>query len=93
MSEDPYDRQRRLSGVGDAGQGRIESSTARIPAGPSAAIALSYLLRAGVGRAAIVREPGETFPHEHAFRFRTPLEVARGAHLASTHLLHVLRKP
>jgi molybdopterin/thiamine biosynthesis adenylyltransferase len=91
MSDDPYDRQRRLPGIGDAGQARIEHSEARIPCGPSAAIALAYLVRAGVERATIARDDAEGFPHAGAFRFRGPLEVARGAHLASTHLLRVVR--
>jgi hypothetical protein len=91
MSDDPYDRQRRLPGVGDAGQARIERSEARIPSGPSAAVALAYLLRAGVGRARITRDDGAVFPHGGAFRFRAPLELARGAHQALTHLLRVVR--
>jgi hypothetical protein len=91
MSDDPYDRQRRLPGIGDAGQAAIESSEALLPAGPGATWALAYLVRAGVGKAAIHRSTAAPFPHRGAFRFSAPLEVASGAHLALTHLLHSLR--
>ena len=54
MSAGRYDRQQRLPGVGATGQLRIEHSAALIPAGPSAAVALAYVARAGVERAEIV---------------------------------------
>jgi len=89
---DPYDRQRRLPGVGREGQEKIERSEARLDAGPSAAIALGFLVRAGVERGSILRTaaPAE-FPHAPSFRFDGPLSVARGAHRALTHLLSVVR--
>jgi len=93
MSDDLYDRQRRLPGIGDAGQAAIELSRAWIPSGPSAAAALAYLARAGVGRAAIERGAPPPFPHLDCFRFSAPLELARGAHLALSHLLHSVRTP
>jgi hypothetical protein len=134
MSDDLYDRQRRLPGIGDAGQSAIERSSARLPSGPSAGVALAYLVRAGVGSVAILHEAtsldqlsgqrpatsseqlsgqrpatsseqlsgqrpatsseqlsGPSFPHLHGFRFSAPLELARGAHLALSHLIHSLR--
>src|SRR5688500_18504598 len=57
MSDELYDRQRRLPGIGDAGQAAIERSRARLPSGPSAGVALSYLVRAGVGSVAIIDDP------------------------------------
>lgn len=89
---DPYDRQRRLAEIGSAGQSKIERSEARLCAGPGAAIALGFLVRAGVERGSITRAvtPPE-FPHARAFRFDGPLEVARGAHQALSHLLSVVR--
>ena len=103
MNDDLYDRQRRLPGVGDAGQAAIERSTALIPSGPSASIALAYLVRGGVGKVEIHRAappsasavsghwPRLAFPHRQQFRFDGPLEVARGAHQALIHLLHSVR--
>jgi hypothetical protein len=98
MSDDLYDRQRRLPGIGDSGQSAIERSSARLPSGASAGVALSYLVRAGVGSVAILHEAtssnqasSPSFPHLHGFRFSAPLEFARGAHLALSHLIHSLR--
>jgi hypothetical protein len=103
MNDELYDRQRRLPGIGDAGQAAIERSRARLPSGPSASAALSYLVRAGVGSVAILHDPlsgqrpatsseqSASFPHLHGFRFSAPLELARGAHLALSHLIHSVR--
>jgi hypothetical protein len=105
MNDELYDRQRRLPGIGDAGQAAIERSRARLPSGPSAGVALSYLVRAGVGSVAIVHdseqlsgrtpatssEQSPSFPHLHSFRFSAPLEFARGAHLALSHLIYSVR--
>jgi hypothetical protein len=103
MSDELYDRQRRLPGIGDAGQAAIERSRARLPSGSSAGVALSYLVRAGVGSVAIIDDPlpgrrpatsaeqSDSFPHLHGFRFNAPLELARGAHLALSHLLHSVK--
>jgi hypothetical protein len=89
---DPYDRQRRLPGIGSAGQSQIERSEARLDAGPGGAIALGFLVRAGVERASITRAAASPdFPHARAFRFGGPLAVARGAHQALSHLLSVVR--
>jgi hypothetical protein len=99
MNDELYDRQRRLPGIGDAGQAALERSRARLPSGPSAGVALSYLVRAGVGSVAILHdqtpatssEQSSSFPHLHSFRFSAPLEFARGAHLALSHLIHSVR--
>jgi hypothetical protein len=103
MSDELYDRQRRLPGIGDAGQAAIERSKARLPSGPSAGVALSYLVRAGVGSVAILQHPSfgqkpatsseqsASFPHLNGFRFSAPLELARGAHLALSHLIYSVK--
>lgn len=91
MTDELYARQVCLPGVGSAGQAAIERSEALIPAGPSASAALAYLVRAGVGRAAICRAPTAVFPHRAAFRFSAPLALAEGAHLACAHLLSAVR--
>jgi hypothetical protein len=89
---DPYDRQRRLSEIGSAGQSKIERSEARLCAGPGAAVALAFLVRAGVERGSITRAATPpSFPHARSFRFSGPFAVARGAHQALAHLLSVVR--
>jgi hypothetical protein len=90
MDSDRYDRQRRLREVGAEGQLRIEHSEASIPAGPSAAVEVAYLVRAGVERAAI--DSGRARPGAHAafFRFSAPRAVADGAEGALRHLLSCL---
>ena len=80
--DDRYDRQRRLAEVGPEGQRAIEASCARLPAGPAATVALSYLVRAGVSRASIERAASEPFTHAAAFRFAAPRAVAEGADCA-----------
>lgn len=82
MMEDRYDRQRRLSEVGIAGQARIEAHEARIGAGPGASIALAYLVRAGLRRVSVERGLRHDFPQAGAFAFAGPAAVAAGAHQA-----------
>ncbi|HYO98341.1 MAG TPA: hypothetical protein VER33_27740 [Polyangiaceae bacterium] len=89
MSE-RYERQQRLSEVGASGQHAIEHSAARISAGPHAGIALSYLVRAGVGRVSIARGLAQAFDHRSQFCFSGPLAVAEGAHAALVHLRSAL---
>ncbi|HLV64809.1 MAG TPA: hypothetical protein VKY73_03320 [Polyangiaceae bacterium] len=91
MSAERYDRQKRLPGVGAAGQLRIERSAAHVPAGPSANVALAYLARAGVGHVEIVPRPAPPFRHAAAFAFDGPCRVAEGAHLAIVHLIEAIR--
>jgi len=88
---DRYDRQRRLQEVGAEGQERIRASAARIVAGPEAATALAYLVRAGVERGSIVRAEAEPFPHAGRFRFRSSAAIAAGAHSALRHVLSALK--
>lgn len=90
MGDDRYDRQRRLREVGAAGQLRIERSEASIAAGPSAAITLSYLARAGVERARIEAFPIEIPRHAAFFQFSGPRALAHGAEGALRHLLSCL---
>jgi hypothetical protein len=93
MEADRYDRQWRLREVGPAGQLRIERSEAVIAAGPQASTELSYLLRAGVERAAIVNGRAGTCAHAEFFQFSGPRAVASGAEGALRHLLSCLELP
>ena len=91
MSSDPYDRQRRLAEVGAAGQERIARSEARLAAGPAAATALAYVVRAGVERGVITSGESAPFPHAARFHFAAPGAVAAGAHAALRHLVSILK--
>lgn len=81
MSLDLYSRQRRLPEVGDAGQERLERAELDIEAGPAAASELTYLLRAGVGKAIVTRRlaPKVPFAHSAHFRFAPSRTLAEGA--------------
>lgn len=91
MTDDRYTRQSRLLEVGAEGQARIEAMRARITAGPGAAVALAYLVRAGVGSASIERSQASAFPHRAWFEFQSSLSVARGAHHALLELKRALQ--
>jgi hypothetical protein len=90
MKEDRYDRQRRLSGVGEAGQLAIQAWNARVPAGPGEEVALAYLVRAGVGSATVSGAGTSVFPHGDHFSFDGPRAVASGAHRALVELKQAL---
>jgi molybdopterin/thiamine biosynthesis adenylyltransferase len=80
MSADLYSRQRRLPEVGAEGQERLERADLSIDAGPAAASELSYLLRAGVGRALVTRRSTrDPFAHSAHFKFTPSRTLAEGA--------------
>lgn len=90
MTDELTSRQRRLTQVGDAGQRRIDASSAQVAAGPSAATEMAYLVRAGVEKLRVDRAPDATFSHATTFSFSGPLQVALGAHRALGHLRRIL---
>lgn len=91
MAEERYTRQARLAEVGNDGQVKIQAHDARICAGPDAGIALSYLVRAGVGSACISHFERPDFPHRGWFAFDGCLSVAQGAHQALLQLKRALK--
>jgi molybdopterin/thiamine biosynthesis adenylyltransferase len=90
MIDDRYDRQLRLAEIGGTGQARIAAHRARIAAGPSAGVALAYLVRAGVGAGLLSRDHSLEFPHGRSFGFSGPLAFAAGAHQALVELKRAL---
>lgn len=78
--EDRYTPQRRLSEVGEAGQVRLLKAEVQLPAEPGAMLALSYLHRAGVGRANVSSlHVAEPCPHASFFKHAGPAMVGIGA--------------
>jgi hypothetical protein len=90
MIDDRYDRQLRLAEIGGSGQARIAAHHARLAAGPSAGVALAYLVRAGVGAGTLSRDHSPEFPHREWFGFAGPLAFAAGAHQALLELKRAL---
>lgn len=89
--DERYDRQLRLAEIGSSGQARIEAHEARVAQGPAAGVALSYLVRAGMGRLRIERHmPAPAFPHGGMFQFSGPHAVAAGAHAALAEIKQAL---
>ena len=77
---DRYNRQRKLSEVGDTGQLLISRSLHEVRGADGAIIEAEYLHRAGVERLTILpRAEPEPFVHESHFRFFASRRVAAGA--------------
>ncbi len=92
MDDERYDRQRRLREIGARGQALIERSSATLPPGPGADVAMTYLRRAGVAQVTLAE--GATTPASNAswLHFSGPRAVACGAFLALQHLLASIEK-
>ena len=91
MSEDRFDRQRRLAEVGDLGQARIESAAFEVRGGDGAVLETVYLQRAGAERVTLSsRKEPEAFAHERAFHHAASRRVGAGAWRALVQVRNVL---
>lgn len=80
MNDDPYDRQRRLPEVGDAGQLRIAAAAYEVRGADGALVERDYLERAGALSVKLSPEAAPAaFAHASHFRFQASGSVGAAA--------------